>query len=300
MSNENIIGVMGGGLGALTHSELASYAQHLENIGYGALGVLEHITREPVATATYLLANTQKLEIWSATLSIYFRDAITTAQAGHTLAEFYGGRYRLGLGPNTPASIEDRGLNWVPALEKMRKFLETLHATEVYSPPPEKQPPVYLAANKIGMLQLANDLADGIYTNFMPVEHTRWAREKLAEGKELIPIVRYCQHEDREQALALSREHIGLQNFMSAYISTWQMVDVGVNLDVAGNGSDITDDVLEKIVAIGDAAVVAARIDEHFKAGADHVLLLSMTDALDTPQSSLKFLDNLAGELKLS
>src|SRR5438552_4189382 len=87
----------------------------------------------------------------------------------------FPGRFVLGIGIGHPEATSD----YRRPLTTMRAFLDGLDATP--TPPPVAER--CLAALGPKMLALAGERTAGAHTYFVPVEHTRFARERLGPGK---------------------------------------------------------------------------------------------------------------------
>jgi probable F420-dependent oxidoreductase len=142
------------------------------------------------------------------------------------------------------------------------------------SPEPAEPAPVVLAALRPRMLELARDAADGAHPYFVPVEHTRRAREILGDGKLLAPELAVVLEPDPDTARRLARQHTG-SFYLSApnYVRNLEWLGFSA-ADLAGDGSDA---LVDAVVAWGDETAIVARIQEHLAAGADHVCLQPVT-----------------------
>ena len=58
----------------LTSSEAAKAAQRLESLGFGTLWIPETVGKSPVVMASWLLGNTQKLNVATGIMNIYHRE----------------------------------------------------------------------------------------------------------------------------------------------------------------------------------------------------------------------------------
>ena len=139
-------------------------------------------------------------------------------------------------------------------------------------------PPIVLAALGPRMLELAAERADGAHPYFVPVEHTRMARERLGPepvlAVEMAAVIDTDALRARTVARAFGSRYLGLEN----YANNLRRLGWGGD-DLAGGGSDR---LLDAVVPQGDAAAVAARVREHLDAGADHVCVqLRATDPTD-------------------
>jgi len=125
-----------------------------------------------------------------------------------------------------------------------------------------------LAALGPRVLRLAAERAGGAHPYLVPPEHTRQARKILGPGPLLAPEQKVVLEADPQQARAVARPrvqnpYLGLVN----YTSNLRRLGWG-DEDLAGGGSDA---LIDALVAHGGGEQVAARLAEHFDAGADHV-----------------------------
>ena len=119
------------------------------------------------------------------------------------------------------------------------------------------------------MLGLAGGRTAGTHPYFVPVEHTRVARERLGPGKLVAPEVACVVEEDpvrgREVARRYAKLYLGLQNY------TNNLLELGfTDADIADGGSDR---LIDAVIPHGGAAEIAAVARRHLSAGADHVCL---------------------------
>jgi probable F420-dependent oxidoreductase len=103
----------------------------------------------------------------------------------------------------------------------------------------------------------------------VPVEHTRFARERLGPGKLVAPELACVIDNDPVRAKAVAREYaklyLGLHNY------TQNLLDFGFTEgDVGGGGSDR---LIDAIIPQGTADQIAEVARAHLDAGADHVCL---------------------------
>ena len=115
----------------------------------------------------------------------------------------------------------------------MRSFLDGLDASP--SPPPLEER--CLAALGPRMLDLARERTAGTHLYFVPVEHTRLARERLRADKLVMPELACVVESDPARAKAVAREyarrHLDFRNYRQ------NLLDFGfTEADLADGGSD--------------------------------------------------------------
>ncbi len=242
----------------------------LEELGYGALWLPEAFSRDPLVSAGLFLATTERLVLATGIATIYGRDATSMACGQKTLAEAFPERFLLGLGVSHLPAIEGmRGQTYGPPLATMRAYLDAMDLVPYLAVPPESAPLRVLAALGPKMLALAAERASGAHPYFVPVEHTAIARGILGAGPILAPEQMVVLETDPAAARAVARRamsiYLGLPNY------TNNLLRLGfTESDLADGGSDR---LVDAIVVWGDEETIAARVQAHHDAGADHVCI---------------------------
>jgi probable F420-dependent oxidoreductase len=165
----------------------------------------------------------------------------------------------LGVGIGHPEATSD----YRRPLHAMRTFLDGLDAAS--EPPPADER--CLAALGPKMLDLAASRTAGAHTYFVPVEHTRSARERLGPGKLIATEVACVVETDPARGKAVAREYATLYLGLSNY--TRNLLDFGFAEDDFADGG--SDRLLDAIVPQGSAEHIAEVVRAHLDAGADHV-----------------------------
>ena len=102
-----------------------------------------------------------------------------------------------------------------------------------------------------------------------PVEHTRFARERLGPGKLVAPELACVVDTDPVRAKAVAREYaklyLGLRNY------TQNLLDFGFTEDDLADGG--SDRLIDAVDPPGSAEQIAEVVRAHLDAGADHVCL---------------------------
>lgn len=257
----------------MTAAEAAGFARRLEDWGYAAWWVPEARGRNPFALAGFLLGQTTRLVVATGIANIYARDAQATRAAQLGLAEQSGGRFLLGLGVSHVPIVEGmRGHAYGKPVSTMRAYLEGLAGAGYAAPMPAEPPKTVLAALGPKMLELAAAKADGAHPFLVTPAHTARARAALGAGKLLCPEQKAILATDavaaRKTARAALARYLALENYRNNLLS---LGFAAAELD--GGGSDR---LVDALVAFGDAGAIRARLDEHFRAGADHVCIQAL------------------------
>ncbi len=154
-----------------TGAALVDAVRRIESLGYHELWLPEIFGREPLSTAGYLLAKTERVRVSTGILNIFAHDADSAAQAANGLAELSGGRFTLGLGVSHPVLVEPRGHQWVKPAPKMRDFLDRVAKAPIESPLAQNPAPVIVAGHGPILMRIAAEKADGSFLFYKP-----WAR----------------------------------------------------------------------------------------------------------------------------
>jgi probable F420-dependent oxidoreductase len=262
------IGVWTNTLDAQPAVKAQEAAQELERLGYAAIWFPESVRREALSNAGLLLAATGRITVATGIANIYARDPMTMAAGQKTLAEAYPGRFLLGLGVSHQPNVEQvRGHVYGKPVATMRAYLEAMARAPYQSIEPAEKPQTVLAALGPNMLKLAAEQTSGAHPYFVPVEHTRRAREVLGPKAVLAPEQAVVLETNTDKARAIARAHTQHYLRLANYVNNLARLGYTED-DVAGAGSDrLVDD----IVGWGDLDTVVSRINAHFEAGADHV-----------------------------
>ncbi len=246
---------------------VAEAAAELDDLGYGALWFPESRGREAFAQAGLLLSATRRIAVAPGIANIYARDAVAMAAGQRTLCEAFPGRFLLGIGVSHRPAVEGiRGHSYGPPLATMRAYLDAMDAAP-YAPPRAADAPRVLAALGPKMLELSRDRAAGAHPYFVPVEHTRQARQVLGPGPLLAPEQAIVLERDPEPAREIARGHMARYLELENYTNNLRRLGYGDD-DLANGGSDR---LVDAIVGWGSLDDVVARVRAHLDVGADHV-----------------------------
>jgi probable F420-dependent oxidoreductase len=241
---------------------LPAAAAELARLGYGALW-LGGSPGHDLAVPESLLAATERLIVATGVARIWDGPPAALAARHRELNTRYGGRFLLGLGVSHGPAVAD----YSHPYRRMVRFLDDLDAAGV--PAGER----VLAALGPRMLALAGERALGAHPYLVTPEHTARARAALGAGPLLAPEQKVVLATDPAAARRIARAALATYLRLPNYVNS--LLRLGfTDDDVAGGGSDR---LVDALVAWGDAETVAARLDEHHAAGADHVAVQVLT-----------------------
>ena len=269
------IGVWASQLGLVSAAEARSAAATIESLGFGVVWIGEADGREALTHAGLLLEASRELVVATGIANIWARDAQAMINGARTLAEAHDGRFVLGIGASHTPLVARRGHDYARPYSAMRDYLDAMARARYTSPSPAREPDVVLAALGPRMLALAGERAAGAHTYFVPVEHTRRAREHLGADALLAPEQAAVLAVDRDAARELAGAHVARYLDLDNYRRNLERLGwTAADLDSGGS-----DRLFDALVAWGDEEAVAERVAEHLRAGADHVALHVFTEA---------------------
>jgi probable F420-dependent oxidoreductase len=248
------------------HGELAEAAAELEQLGYSALWFPGGQGGDVFGAARRLLDATQHVPVATGILNVWMHDPVDVAADRAAVEAEYPGRFLLGIGIGHPERVNvDNPGRYRKPLTTMREYVDALDAAD----PPVPRDALMLAALRRRMLELARDRSAGAHPYFVPVEHTRVAREVLGAGSVLAPEQAVVLETDPERARARAREHTVRYLELPNYTGNLELLGFTPD-DFRDGGSDR---LVDAVVAWGDEDAIAARVAAHHEAGADHVCI---------------------------
>jgi len=244
----------------------------LERAGYSAVWTNEVIGKDALVQLATLLGATERIVFGTCIANIWARPAQTMHAAAAQLAQAYPGRIVAGLGVGYPAQAASTGQEFGTPLATMRDYLDRMDSP-TWPPAPDAAYPRIIAANGPKMVALAGEIADGAMPAGMPAEFTAQARQVLGPDKLLVVglsvVGDFCLSEDVDRAKAAAREAVSNRLGESSYAA--RIAGLGYSTqDIA----EVSDRLVNALIAHGDSTAIAAKVREHLAAGADHVTLL--------------------------
>ena len=244
-------------------------AAEIESLGYSALWFPESWGRESLTSATLLLAATSTLTVATGITNIWGRDAVASVNAARTLNATFDDRFVLGLGVSHQPLVERlRGHEYASPLANMRDYLAAMDKAPMHAYEVEQTYARVIAALGPKMLTLGAEMADGVHTYLVDVEHTALARalvgDKFLNVEQAVVI-----GQSREEFLQRAHAHLDFYTGLENYRANWRRMGLGPDDWVRGGSERLCD----AMVVHGDADVISQRVSEHFAAGANHVCL---------------------------
>jgi probable F420-dependent oxidoreductase len=255
-------------------SEVREVVAELEELGYGSHWYGEAYGKEAYTQACALLGATSRLVVGTGIANIHARDALAAESGGRTLTALHPGRFVLGLGVSHAPLVARRAGHYEKPLTTMREYLERMAEVPEQVEPGAGRPVRLLAALGPKMLELSRDSADGAFPYLGTPEHTALARQTIGPDRLLVVEQGAVLSADPDVWRRRAHDHLNVYTGLPNYRNNWLRLGFTTD-DMPRGGSDA---LKEALVAHGDEAAVAARVQEHLDAGADHVCVQVLTD----------------------
>ena len=259
-------------------------AQEIERLGYGTLWVSGSPPAE-LSFAEPLLESTTALKVATGIVNIWSAPAKTVAESFHRINTAHPGRFLLGVGAGHPEHTQE----YRKPYDALVDYLDEL---DEYGVPGDRR---VIAALGPRVLRLSAERAAGAHPYNTTPEHTAQAREIIGPNALLLPEHKVVLTTDTGEARGIARKVMAdTYNYfaLANYVSNWKRLGF-TDADLARPGSD---KFIDALVAYGTPDDIAKGLDEHLRAGANHVVI----QVLGGPDKLLPTLAELAGPLGLS
>jgi probable F420-dependent oxidoreductase len=258
-------------------------AVQIESLGYGAAWV----GGSPDADLKWVepaLAQTSTLQLATGIINIWSSPAAEVAESYHRIENEYPGRFLLGIGVGHPEHTQE----YRKPYDALVEYLDALDGASV---PTSRR---VLAALGPKVLELSAERSGGAHPYLTTPEHTAYARDLVGNTVFLAPEHKVVLTTDADEAREIGRQSADFYLDLSNYVNNWRRLGFS-DADVRKPGSD---KLIDAVVAYGTPAAIAARLNEHLEAGADHVAIQVLGG---WPEDKLvAALSELAGPLGLS
>lgn len=252
-----------GRFGSFGRGVTPQQATEIEALGYGAVWVggsppaaLSWV--EPILQATTTLCvATGIVNIWSA-------PAQRVAESFHRIEAAYPGRFLLGIGVGHAEMISEYR-------KPYNALVEYLDRLDDYGVPANRRVVAALGPRVLG---LSARRSAGAHPYLTTPEHTARARELIGPSAFLAPEHKVVLTTDSARARTVGRQALDMYFNLANYRNNWKRLGFTYD-EVSRPGSDR---LVDAVVAYGTPDAIAARLNEHLLAGADHVPIQVLTE----------------------
>ena len=258
-----------------------------------------------LAMAAAIAAHTQTLRIGMAIVPVYTRTPTVLAAMTDVIGQALPGRFVLGLGASSQTIMQAfNGIDLDKPLTRVKETaivvrsilagektafteMQTVYSRGYKQDPSIPEIPIYIAALRPKMIEMAAEYGDGVIFNLWPrdalpkmMEHVKVGAERAGKDWRDIEIVnRAMVHvtEDKEEGRALFRAHFApyfANPVYNRFLEWCGYPDIAAEIQEGWAARDrerttgaFSDEVIDAIGVIGTAEEVRARIREDANAG---------------------------------
>ena len=230
---------------------------------------------------------TDRIPFWTSIQPIYLAEPVEVAVQSSHIHEVSSGRLRLGLGVSHAPMLERLGVTGGRPLADTRQFVENLRR---FWRGAEVTPPIYLAALRARMLDLAIEIAEGaLWAN----ASQSYTPQQLADanprpdGFFLGVMVPTIIDADKSAARAIHRRTLGSYVVLPNYRNYWKLAGYGEEMEAieraldAGDRDAVTaamsDRWVDDCTISGPAGEVRDRLDGWYGIGVTPIVVMSST-----------------------
>lgn len=269
-----------GKFGSFGRGVTPQQAKDIEALGYGAVWV----GGSPPAELDWvepILEKTTTLQVATGIVNIWTADAGPVSESFHRIDKAYPGRFLLGIGVGHPEALQQ----YRKPIDALNDYLDKL---DEYGVPKNRR---VVAALGPQVLKLSARRGAGAHPYLTTPEHTAQARELLGPDAFIAPEHKAILTTDADSARDIGRKALDLYLGLTNYLNNFKRLGF-TDEDLAKPGSDR---LVDALFAYGTTDAIAARLNEHIAAGADHVPVQVLTSA----DKLVPALAELAGPLGL-
>lgn len=267
--------------------QILGLAQEAESRGFPALAC--PTLGGALGLCVSLAHVTQDIRFYTAIQGIYGTSGQEIGALASHIHEVSGSRFALGLGVSHEPMVKRLGVDMGPPLTDMRAFVEGLRSNEKYS---GELPPLYVAAMRNRMLDLALDIANGsLWANasfrYATEQVKRIPANRIDEGFYLANMIPTVIAEDRATAAAINRKtmavYVRLPNYRNywkaaGYVEEMEAIEAAIE---SGNRNDhaamMSDTWLSDCTLFGTPDEVREGLERWYDIGIQPIAVMSST-----------------------
>lgn len=252
-----------GRFGSFGRGVTPQQATEIEALGYGAVWV----GGSPPAALSWvepILQATTTLCVATGIVNILSAPAQRVAESFHRIEAAYPGRFLLGIGVGHAEMISEYR-------KPYNALVEYLDRLDDYGVPANRRVVAALGPRVLG---LSARRSAGAHPYLTTPEHTARARELIGPSAFLAPEHKVVLTTDSARARTVGRQALDMYFNLANYRNNWKRLGF-TDDEVSRPGSDR---LVDAVVAYGTPDAIAARLNEHLLAGADHVPIQVLTE----------------------
>jgi probable F420-dependent oxidoreductase len=221
--------------------ELGPLVRRIDDAGYDSVWSAESTEFDGFTPLVVAAVHSTRLRLATGIVNVYTRGPALLAQTAAALANVSNGRFVLGLGASSNVIVEQ--WNGIPfrrpltkveeTVEYLRKVLAGERGTGGFkiAAPPEQPVPIVLAALRDRMLGLAARIADGAFTNFLPLSRAAKVIDAFAAPEKELACRFFSINGPEDEALVAAKRMFVAYATVPVYAEFFRWLGFGDEID---------------------------------------------------------------------
>jgi probable F420-dependent oxidoreductase len=226
--------------GAPLH-ELGPLVRRIDEAGYDSVWSAESTEYDGFTPLVVAAEHSARLRLATGIVNVYTRGPAILAQSAAAVASVSDGRFVLGLGASSNVIVEQ--WNAIPFRRPLAKIEETVEYLRAVlagergaggfklASPPDQPVPIVLAALRDRMLGLAARIADGTFTNFLPLSRTSQVVDAFARPEKELACRFFSIHGPEDEALVAAKRTFVAYATVPVYAEFFRWLGFGDEID---------------------------------------------------------------------
>jgi probable F420-dependent oxidoreductase len=267
--------------------ELGPLVRRIDEAGYDSLWSAESTDFDGFTPLVIAAGHSTRLRLATGIVNVYTRGPAVLAQTAAALADASDGRFVLGLGASSNVIVEQwNGIPFRRPLAKVEEtveYLRTVLAGErgaggfKLASPPAEPVPIVLAALRDRMLGLAARIADGAFTNFLPLSRATQVIDAFGMPEKELACRFFSVYGPEDEALATAKRIFVAYATVPVYTEFFRWLGFGDEVDPlveAWNAGDrkralelAPESLVRDVFLVGPVEAQRERLGEFARAG---------------------------------
>jgi probable F420-dependent oxidoreductase len=221
--------------------ELGPLVRRIDEASYDSVWSAESTEFDGFTPLVVAAEHSTRLRLATGIVNVYTRGPALLAQTAAALANVSNGRFVLGLGASSNVIVEQ--WNGIPfsrpltkveeTVEYLRKVLAGERGTGGFkiATPPEQPVPIVLAALRDRMLGLAARIADGAFTNFLPLSRAAKVIDAFAAPEKELACRFFSINGPEDEALVAAKRMFVAYATVPVYAEFFRWLGFGDEID---------------------------------------------------------------------
>jgi len=221
--------------------ELGPLVRRIDEAGYDSVWSAESTEFDGFTPLVVAAEHSTRLRLATGIVNVYTRGPALLAQTAAAVANVSNGRFVLGLGASSNVIVEQ--WNGIPfrrplakveeTVEYLRKVLAGERGTGGFklASPPEQPVPIVLAALRDRMLGVAARIADGAFTNFLPLSRAAKVTDAFAAPEKELACRFFSINGPEDEALVTAKRIFVAYATVPVYAEFFRWLGFGDEID---------------------------------------------------------------------